>query len=144
MIERLVIRGSLGERVAQEGPQGQAVRTTPRDAAFGVDALEIADQQHAEVDPRRNARPTDGVVVELRAEPLGEVVEPSLGEELVELAVERMPRSSRHVRARDPEFLLPLSLPFAHRHRIVLHDFSMASVYHARQEAFFNGLLGSV
>jgi hypothetical protein len=44
-----VIGTVLCQRQSQELPEREAVRTPPGDAALGVDPLEVADQQHAEV-----------------------------------------------------------------------------------------------
>ena len=64
-----------------------------------------------------------------------------LGQQFVELDLERMPRSLRNIRRRDPRLLLRLRLAFAHRHRTVLPNFSTASLYHDSQADFFHGLL---
>jgi hypothetical protein len=48
---RRVIRRDVFQTDAQKVTQGERVRRAPRNAAFGVDALEIPNQQQAEVDP---------------------------------------------------------------------------------------------
>ena len=50
---RVVGRGFV-QRHAEKRPQTEAVGTSPGDAALAVDALEVADQQHAEVHARRH------------------------------------------------------------------------------------------
>ena len=69
--------------------------TPPVNAAFRINALEVPDQQHPEVHPRSDAGPAQFLVVKLLAEPLNEAVETVTVEDLVELAIERMPRPTR-------------------------------------------------
>ena len=52
--QRRMIGGVFAKRDAQKLAEGQAVGTAPGDAALAIDALEIADQQHAKVDTGRN------------------------------------------------------------------------------------------
>src|SRR5208282_3647370 len=103
--------------IAQEVPQGSAVVASPGDAPFRVKPLEVADQQHPEVHARRDARPPQFIVIKLLAQGFDEPVEAVPGQKGVELPIERMPRSIRYIRCRDPQFLLPLRLAFAHGHR---------------------------
>ena len=53
----------FGQRDAEELPQRKAVAATPGDAPLRADAFEVADQQHAKIDARRNRRPAEMVVV---------------------------------------------------------------------------------
>jgi len=53
---RLMHRRVLGDRDAQKGLQDQTVGTMPSDPALGIQTLEVADQEHAEINPGRNAR----------------------------------------------------------------------------------------
>ena len=48
--------GASSNANAEKVAQRQRVRRAPRDAALGVDALEVADQQQPEVDARRQTR----------------------------------------------------------------------------------------
>ena len=106
------------QRNAQEFPQRKAVAAPPSDAALAVDVLEIADHQHPEIQPRRNARLASllllGVI--LLAAPFDPFVELGLGQKLIQLLVEGMPVRSGQIRRRDEQRLLPL-LSFSHRHR---------------------------
>ena len=72
--------GVVGHRLPlaepQELAQRQAVGAAPFQAALAVDALEVADQQHAEVAPRRQRWPPSAGGVVGRAQPLDEAVEP--------------------------------------------------------------------
>ena len=89
MVGRLLIK-----RHAQELPQAQAVGTSPGDATLAVDALEVADQQHPEVHARRDrglAALLLVVVIPLAAA-FDPAVELGLGQKLIELPIERMPR----------------------------------------------------
>src|SRR3546814_1080221 len=51
-----MIRDLVAARQSQELPQRPRIRTAPDNPAFAVDALEIADQQHAEIAARRQRR----------------------------------------------------------------------------------------
>src|SRR3546814_19220184 len=51
-----MIRDRVAARQSQELPQRQRIRTAPDNPAFAVDALEIADQQHAEIADRKSTR----------------------------------------------------------------------------------------
>jgi hypothetical protein len=111
-----MIRRGTRERVPQELAQPQRVGAAPRDAAFGVDPLEVPDEQHAEVHPGRDAGAAV-VSVELRAPILREAVEPRLGQHPVELRIERMPRTLHDPVRSDPQLVLPLAVLLAKRHR---------------------------
>jgi hypothetical protein len=110
----------VGRRVfqtdAQEVAQGEGVRRPPRNTAFGVDALKIANQQQAKVNAWRQARPAHRLGVERRTLRFGETVEPMLAQQAIQSRVERMTRRSREVRRRHPHARLSIALPFAHRH----------------------------
>jgi len=85
-----VLRRRLLEAQPQEPAQGQRVRRAPGDAAFRVEALEVADQQQAEVRARRQARAAHAVRIERGALGFHEVVEAVRVEHLVQPLVERM------------------------------------------------------
>src|SRR5262249_15352930 len=74
--------GRAGGEVAQEGLQAAAVGTAPGDAALGVEALEVADEEHAEVHARRDAGAADAVGVEGAAQVFDEGVEARLLQKL--------------------------------------------------------------
>src|SRR5579883_3333887 len=111
-----VVRRRLGQGHAEEGPQRQAIAAPPGDGPLRVEALEVADEEHAEVGAGRDGLAADTVGVVWLAEGLDEVVEAGLGEEAVELVVEDVARGARQVGGRDPQVRLSLFRPPAHRH----------------------------
>src|SRR4051794_28401047 len=74
VLEPGVVGHPLGGAEPQELAQGQAVGAAPLEAALAVDALEVADQMHAEVAPGRQRRPAAPARVVGRALALGEAV----------------------------------------------------------------------
>ena len=94
------------------------IGATPGDAALAVQTLEVTDQQHPEVNPRRNPRPAKPLGVVRPEQIFDELVEPRLGQQPVELLVKRMPRPTRQISRRNPKLRLPLSLPSSQRHRM--------------------------
>ena len=73
--DRRMIRGRRRAGQPQKTPDRQRVRRAPGDAAFRVDALEVADQQQAEVAPSRQARATHHRRVEAVTQALHEPIE---------------------------------------------------------------------
>ena len=53
-----MLRHLLMQFVLEKLPQRQTVPTTPGDALLRIDSLDVTDEDHAEVDARRNARTT--------------------------------------------------------------------------------------
>src|SRR3546814_14659582 len=51
-----MIRDLVAARQSQELPQRQRIRTAPHNPAIAVEALEKADQHHAEIAPRRHSQ----------------------------------------------------------------------------------------
>src|SRR5262249_19757746 len=111
-----VVRGRLGQRDAEEGAQRQAVGAAPGDAALGVEALEVADQQHTEVDAGRDRVAALAVGVGGRAGILDVSVEARFCEEGIELVIEDMAGRGGEVRGSDPEVGLLLLRPATHAH----------------------------
>jgi hypothetical protein len=111
-----VIRRRLNQRDAEEVAQRQRIRRTPRDAALRVDALEVANQQQADIDPRRQPRSAHLLGVERRTLRFREVVKSTLTQQLIQSRVERVTRGCREVRHRHPHGRLSVALAFAHRH----------------------------
>src|SRR5262249_33926441 len=62
----------------QEVAQRERVRSAPRNAALRIDALEVADQQQEEIDPRRQTWPTHRLGIEHGTLGFDEAVEPVL------------------------------------------------------------------
>src|SRR5205085_6523718 len=80
---------------SQEIPQCQAVAAPPRDAALRVDSLEVAHQQHPEVRPRRNRRPSLTGCVERCATIFHEAIESRFVQHPIQSLVERVSRRAR-------------------------------------------------
>jgi len=78
--------------ISHESAKRQRIGAAPGDAAFGIDPLEVADQQQPEILPRRKARPADLLLVELGAQSLDELVELPCCQHFIELGVECMRR----------------------------------------------------
>jgi hypothetical protein len=111
-----MIRHRLDRAEPQELAQGQAVGAAPLQAALAVDALEVADQVHAEVAARRQRRPAPARGVVGRAPALGEAVEPGLDQQhRLQTIVEGVPRRARQLGPAHHQIGLPLALP-AQRH----------------------------
>src|SRR3954452_12641462 len=87
-----------GRAQPQELAEREAVGAAPLEAALAVDALEVADQVHAEVAARRQRRPAPLAGVVGRALPLGEAVEPGLDQDRLQPVVEGVPRRARQLR----------------------------------------------
>src|SRR3984893_6811826 len=102
---------------AEEAADRQRIRGAPRDAAFRIDAFKVANQQQTEIDPRRQTGPPHGPVVERLTEALDERIEVVVVQQRVHPLIERMRRGRRQVARRDPQIVLPWSLPSgSHRH----------------------------
>ncbi len=98
-----MLRHRLLEPQTKEAAQGQGIGAPPRDPAFRIDALEVADQQQPEVGAGRQTRPPDRDGVERGALRLDERVEVVRVEDLVQSLIERMPAGARQVVRRDPQ-----------------------------------------
>ena len=85
-----VIGARLVQGVSDKRPKTQGVAATPGDAAFGVDPLEVPDQQQPEVPSRLQARPAHRFVVEFLAQAFDVRIEAASRQNLVQLAVKRM------------------------------------------------------
>ena len=107
----------FAQRDAQKFSQAEAVGTPPGDAPLRAEALEVAHQQHPEVDARRNAGPAHGVVIVRLTEPFHELVEAGFTQQLVELAIKDMPFRPRQRIHCDPEGRLLLLIAVSQRHR---------------------------
>ena len=110
-----MIRGSLAPIAAQKAAQGQRIGHPPGDASLRAQALEVADQEHAEIDPGRDARPAQGRRVMGGALLFHEPVKPMVRQQLIQLRVERTPRRLRQLVGLDPHLLLPTLGPSTHR-----------------------------
>jgi len=117
-----VIRRALVQPDAQKFPQSERICHPPGDASFAVDALEKADHHQPEVDPWRQRRPSEVLMVELAAAPFTETVEAFTLQQIVQASVERMARCLRQLASVPQRFLsLPL-LACSHRHGSILRQ----------------------
>jgi hypothetical protein len=116
-----VIGGRFVERDAQELSQAQAIGAPPGDPALTVNDFEVTYQEHPKVHAGRNRRLPAlfvGRVMPLTAA-FDPAVELGLGQQLVELLIEGMPRRFGQSVGQDEQSLLPPP-PLAHRHRCAL------------------------
>jgi len=130
---------SLAQLEPEELPQRQAVGAAPLEAALAVDTLEVADQMHAEIAPRRQRRRAYGDSVVGLAERLDEGVKPCLAQHRLQAIVEHMPRRLRQLVPGHQHLLLPRTLP-SHR-----HGWHFLTLFYqqriSRRPDFVNGLL---
>src|SRR5581483_12313035 len=103
-------------RDAEEGPRRPAIAAPPGDGPLGVEALEVADEEHAEVDARGDGVSAFTVGIVGLAKVLGVAVEAGFGEQGVELVVEGVAGGLGQVGGDSPEVRLPLGRPMAHAH----------------------------
>ena len=87
---RRVIGRGLVQRQPQETADRERIGRAPGNAAFRVEALEVADQQQPEVAPRRQARPPHDRGIEAATQVFDEPIEIVGIEDGTEPHVERM------------------------------------------------------
>src|SRR5437870_1039140 len=141
---RRVIGWHLVQSYPQKVPQPQRIRCPPRYPPFAVDALEISDQQQAEIPSWRQTGPPHLLRVEARTLLLHVLVKAALLQQPVQLLVERMPHRPRQIRVRDPKFLLSsLLLSSAHSHTRILRINAVDhTIFFLKEPDFHHGLLG--
>ena len=122
---------------AEEGAQAEAVSATPSDGTLAADSIEVPDQDHAEVYAARNTGPTM-LLVERGTELLQKRVEARFGKHLVELGVERVPRTLADAGGGYEQF--HLLLPTLAEGR-VWPDHALADWLDADWARVFDGLL---
>ena len=112
------------------------------DTAFRIDALEIADEEGAEVDARGEAGPAHFFGVELLAGSFGELVELFGVEQFIEPSVKGVSGRGRQLLLGDPQCLVtdPL-LPCSQRHTQFYAETFSASIEFSRRADFNHGLL---
>ena len=110
-----VVGGALVKLEAEKLPERQAVGAAPLQATFAGDALEIPDQMHPEVSPRRQRRGAHRLGVEGLALALDEAIEPSGRQLRLETVVKDMPRRLGQLIPQHHHLALPSTLP-THRH----------------------------
>lgn len=112
-----MVRGQLVDAVAQELPQRERISDPPGDAALGVQALEVPDEEAPEVDTGRETGPTPSALVVAGTRVLDVRVERLPAEEGLKLGVEGVARGLHDGGRRDPQVGLALLLTtFAHSH----------------------------
>jgi len=105
-------------------------------APLRADAFEIADQQHAKVDARRNRRAADVVMVIRPADLLDRAVEVGFSQQPIELAIKHVPFRLRQAGGGHPHLLLFVaSLSQRHR-RCLLRFYDGPTIFLFRN--FFN------
>jgi hypothetical protein len=94
-------RAVIGHRIAraepQELPQRQAIGAAPGDPALAVQAFEVTHEQHPEVAPGRDRRPSHARGAMRRAAILDPAVEPGLIEHHVQPVVKHVPGRARRL-----------------------------------------------
>ena len=89
--QRGIVGHCLAGRKPKEFAQRKGVGTAPADAAIGIDALEVADQKHAEIAARRDGSAAKFFGVEGRTELFEEGVKCFLVQELLQPLVKDVP-----------------------------------------------------
>ena len=97
-----MIGWGLVQLQAQKATDAQRIRRPPRDGALGVETFEVPEQQHAEIAPRRQARPANVIGVKPLAQRLDVRVEVGLVQNLFQARVERMRGAPRQVLGGHP------------------------------------------
>ena len=110
----------FGGAELEELPQRQGIGTAPADAALGIDALEVADQEHAEIPARRDGPAAEFFGVEGRTELFEEAVKCFLVQELLQPLVKDMPLTLGQLIIDQPHALL-LCLPPTRTHGRLLN-----------------------
>ncbi|MCX6586097.1 MAG: hypothetical protein NTX13_05915 [Acidobacteria bacterium] len=82
-----MIGAAFVESDSRKGADAERIGDPPGDAAFGIDALEMANEEGAEVDARDEAGPAHFFRVELLAGSFGELVELFAVEQFIEPSV---------------------------------------------------------
>jgi len=117
-----VIGRGFVEFDGEKAPQRDRIGQAPSDAAFAVDAFDVADKQAAKVAAGRQRGTAHARRVELLTALFGELVKAVLVEQLAEPAIKRVSRCGGQIRGGDPQPLLPLPLvASSHCHETSLH-----------------------
>ena len=134
-----MVRHPLVEPEAEEVPQREAVGAAPFQPALARDPLEVADQMHPEVPPRRQRRRPQPRRIERLTERLGEGVETGLVQNPLQLVIEDVAGRPRQLVPQHHHLILPRALP-THR-----HGWPSPPLFYrkriSRQPDFVNGLL---
>ena len=104
--DRRMIRCGLAQFKTQKRAQRQRIRRTPRNPAFGIDALKVPNQQRTKVNSRRQPRTPDPGI-ETPAGGFGKGIKSALLQQPVQTLIEWMTNRRRQLRCFDPNrFLL--------------------------------------
>lgn len=114
--DRRVIRRRFVQVQAEKAAERQRIRRPPRDAALGVHAFEVADEQQAEIQTRQQAGPPQ-LRVKLRALRFHEDVEVVRVEHLVQPLIERMATRPWQLVHGDPQVRCMCAISTSSRHR---------------------------
>ena len=87
---RRVIRRRFIQREVQKLANRERVRRAPGDAALGIDALKVADQQQPKVHTGRQTRAPHGLDIKRPARPFNELVKLLLVEQCVHTSIKRV------------------------------------------------------
>ena len=93
-------------RKAEEFPQRQGVAAAPADAALRVDALEVADQKHAEMTTRRDGSAANVVGAKRGAQGFKKAVKATLTQNFLQLFVKNMTLALWYLIIRQPHTAL--------------------------------------
>src|SRR5579862_6925635 len=104
-----MIRRGLFLRNAQKLSQRTAIAAPPSNPSLRGDAFEVTHQNHPEIHARWNRRPPHGGRIKRLTEFFDPAIELGLGQEVVQLPVERVPGRLGQVGADNPHSLLFLS-----------------------------------
>ena len=117
-----MVRRALLQLVAEERPQAERVAHSQGDAALGIDAQQVAQQQQPEVHAGGQRGTPEPLGIEGPAQRLDLRVEAHRGEQLVQLVEERSGRGLGQLILRNKQRDLPGSAS-AHRHDHYFSDF---------------------
>ena len=105
-----MVRYPIALLQVQDLPQRQVVGASPLDSALRVVTLQIADQVHPEVPPRRARRRPHPRLAIRRAQILGKTIKIGVERNPLKAIIEYVARRSRHLRPRHHQLTLPSPL----------------------------------
>ncbi len=116
-----VVRHRFGGAELEEFPQGKGIAAAPADAALRVDALEVANQKHAEIAARRDGSAANIIGVKGCAQGLKKAVKATLTQNFLQLFIKNMALALRYLIIRQPHTALLLLAP-AKTHGVLLRE----------------------
>jgi hypothetical protein len=118
-----MVRCVLMQSMPAKLPQRETVYTSPGDAPLRIGSLERTDNDHAEVDARRNAWTTTFFEKRLALR-LAKVVKLSVPEHTIQTVIKHMPDRRWQQPCRHPQFLLPLRTTLTRSHPLLsIHQY---------------------